>query len=183
VGASGSGKSTLLGLIAGLSHPDEGTVVFDGRDVGHLGEADRARLRSTRIGVVLQTGNLVPFLTAMENVELAIELGGRSEAKRGQDLLVELGLSARLHHRPARLSGGEAQRVSLAMAFAKQPDLLLADEVTGELDTGTAHEVMEVIFGRSRSWGLTVLFVTHDRELADRAEHRLRLADGEVIEA
>jgi putative ABC transport system ATP-binding protein len=173
----------LLGLIAGLSHPDAGTIAFDTKDVSRLGEGELARLRSTRIGVVLQTGNLVPFLTAKENVELAIQLGGRVGPAGATDILVELGLSGRLHHRPARLSGGETQRVSLAMAFAKQPDLLLADEVTGELDSGTADHVMGLIFERSRSSGVTVLFVTHDRELAERAEHRLRLADGQVSEA
>lgn len=182
VGASGSGKSTLLGLIAGLSHPDAGTVTFDGRDVSHLDEDDRARLRSNRIGVVLQTGNLMPFLTAKENVELALQLGGRLDPAGATDVLVELGLAERLHQRPARLSGGEAQRVSIAMALANHPDLLLADEVTGELDSGTAEHVMGLILEQSRSQGLTVLFVTHDRQLAAWAEHHLRLADGVVTE-
>lgn len=181
VGASGSGKSTLLGLIAGVARPDAGTVVFDGRDLGALDDTERDLLRGTRIGVVLQTGNLISFLTALENVELALGLvGGRTRARDGRALLGELGLGHRLGHRPTRLSGGEAQRVSIAMALANEPDLLLADEVTGELDSATSEQVMEIIFAASRERGLTVLYVTHNVELAARADHRLRLANGTV---
>lgn len=183
VGASGSGKSTLLGLIAGLGRPDRGAIVFDGQEIGGMDPLHRDRLRGTRIGVVLQTGNLVPFLTALENVELVQDLGGRRSSSAARGLLGQVGLEHRLHHRPARLSGGEAQRVAIAMAVANQPDLLLADEVTGALDSMTAEHVMEVIFDLSRTSGLTVLFVTHDAGLATKAEHRLQLADGEVVGA
>ena len=181
VGVSGSGKSTLLGLIAGLMLPESGRVVFDGQDITDLDDTARARLRSRRIGIVLQSGNLIPFLTAAENVELAIELGGGDRAAaRARQLLSELGLADRLHHLPRRMSGGEAQRVSVAMALANQPDLLLADEVTGELDSSSAEQVMAVITDASRERGLTMLFVTHNPELAARAPRRLRLVDGEV---
>ena len=176
VGASGSGKSTLLGLIAGLMVPESGRVVFDGQDITELDDTDRARLRAGRIGIMLQSDNLIPFLTAAENVELAVELGGGGRAgARARDVLSELGLADRLHHLPRRLSGGEAQRVSVAVALANDPDLLLADEVTGELDSANAEQVMEVISHASRDRGLTVLFVTHSRDLAARAAHRLRL--------
>jgi len=180
-GVSGSGKSTLISLLAGLMLPDSGQVVFDGQDVTDLGEAARARLRARRIGVVLQSGNLIPFLTAVENVELAIKLAdGDRAAVRAQELLSELGLARRLNHLPRRMSGGEAQRVSVAMALANQPDLLLADEVTGELDSSSAEQVMGVIFDAWRERGLTVLFVTHNNELATRAQRRLHLGEGEV---
>jgi len=180
-GASGSGKSTLLSLIAGLLRPDAGRIVFDGRDIGQLDDVARARLRANRIGVVLQSGNLIPFLTATENVELAMGLaGGRRVAPRAKELLSEVGLARRLHHLPKRLSGGETQRVSLAMALANEPDLLLADEVAGALDSGTAAQVIGLIFAASRERGLAVLFVTHSGALAARAQRRLRLADGRV---
>jgi putative ABC transport system ATP-binding protein len=181
-GVSGSGKTTLISLLAGLTLPDSGRVVFDGHDITGLGEAERARLRAKRVGVVMQSGNLIPFLTALENVELAIELaGGERGDGRAQELLSELGLAQRLDHLPRRMSGGESQRVALAMALGNEPDLLLADEVTGELDSKSAEQVMEVIFGAWRERRLSVLFVTHSSELASRAQHRLRLEDGEVL--
>jgi putative ABC transport system ATP-binding protein len=184
IGASGTGKTTLLGCIAGLMLPDSGAVRFDGEDLTALDDTSRAKMRADRIGIVLQSGNLIPFLSARENVELAIELdGGRRRDTRATDLLVELGLGDRLDHLPRRLSGGETQRVAVAMALANEPDLLLADEVTGELDSASAEQVMEIIFGAWRDRGLTVLFVTHNGELAARAEHRLRLEDGEVRDA
>ena len=182
VGVSGSGKSTLLGLVAGLLLPDAGSITFDDRDITRLGDGERARLRAQRIGVVLQSGNLVPFLTARENVELALELGGRRRSRsRARELLTELGLAARSDHLPRRLSGGEAQRVAVAVALANEPDLLLADEVTGELDSTTAEEVITVILDAWRSRGLTVLFVTHSQELAARAQRHLRLVGGRVL--
>jgi putative ABC transport system ATP-binding protein len=184
VGASGSGKSTLLALIAGLMQPDSGRVLLDDRDITRLDDLARARLRARRVGIVLQSGNLIPFLTAAENVEQAIRLAGggrsRSAGRRSRDLLSELGLAARLDHLPRRLSGGEAQRVATAVALANEPALLLADEVTGELDSASAEHVIDVIFGAWRDRGLTVLLVTHSRELAARAQRRLRLADGQV---
>jgi putative ABC transport system ATP-binding protein len=180
-GVSGSGKSTLISLLAGLLLPDSGRVLFDGDEITRLDDVARARLRALRVGVVLQSGNLIPFLTAQQNVELAIELGGRDrDGGRAEGLLSELGLGDRLHHVPRRLSGGEAQRVSVAMALANHPDLLLADEVTGQLDSANAEQVMDVIVDAWRRRGLTVLFVTHDGELAARAERRLVLEGGEV---
>jgi putative ABC transport system ATP-binding protein len=183
-GVSGSGKSTLLSLLAGLMRPQSGSVVFDGTDLAQLDDRSRARLRSSRIGVVLQSGNLIPFLTAEENVELAVELaGGARRPERATALLHAVGLLKRLDHKPARLSGGEAQRVAVAVALANEPDLLLADEITGQLDAGTADEVMDVIFEARRERGLTVLFVTHSAALAERAERRFALVDGEVVAA
>jgi putative ABC transport system ATP-binding protein len=183
-GVSGSGKSTLISLLAGLMLPESGRVVFDGEDITDLDDTARARLRAGRIGVVLQSGNLIPFLTAVENVELAIALANRNRrAARAGELLSELGLGRRLDHLPRRMSGGEAQRVSVAMALANEPDLLLADEVTGELDSSSAEQVMQVIFDAWRERDLTVLFVTHSSELAARAQNQLRLADGEVRRA
>jgi putative ABC transport system ATP-binding protein len=184
IGVSGSGKSTLLSLLAGLMRPQSGSVVFDGTDLAQLDDRSRARLRSSRIGVVLQSGNLIPFLTAEENVELAVELaGGARRPERATALLHAVGLLKRLDHKPARLSGGEAQRVAVAVALANEPDLLLADEITGQLDAGTADEVMDVIFEARRERGLTVLFVTHSAALAERAERRFALVDGEVVAA
>jgi putative ABC transport system ATP-binding protein len=180
-GVSGSGKSTLISLLAGLMLPDSGRVVYEGRDITALDDVARARLRAGRVGVVLQRGNLIPFLTAVENVELAIRFAGRNRAAvRARELLSELGLGHRIDHLPRRMSGGEAQRVSVAMALANEPDLLLADEVTGELDSSSAEQVMGVIFDACRERGLTVLFVTHSRELAARAQRRLHLRDGKV---
>jgi ABC-type lipoprotein export system ATPase subunit len=183
VGASGSGKSTLLGLLAGLLRPGGGTIAFDGQDLAAMDDSERAALRARRIGIVLQRGNLVPFLTAAENVELALQLAdGRGHGRRGRarGLLAELGVGDRADHRPQQLSGGETQRVAVAVALANDPDLLLADEVTGELDSAHAEQVLGVIFDAWRERGLTVLFVTHSRELAARADHRLQLSDGVV---
>lgn len=183
-GVSGSGKSTLVSLLAGLLVPDSGRVLFDGQDTTDLDDIARAELRANRIGVVLQSGNLIPFLTAVENVKLAIELAGGARAgARAKELLSELGLADRLDHLPRRMSGGEVQRVSVAVALANEPDLLLADEVTGELDSATADQVIGVIFDAWRERELTVLFVTHSGELAERAQTRLRLAEGQVTRA
>jgi ABC-type lipoprotein export system ATPase subunit len=184
VGASGSGKSTLLGLLAGLLRPGEGTIAFEGQDIAAMDDSERAALRARRIGIVLQRGNLVPFLTAAENVELAVRLAGgperRRRGRRARSLLAELGVGDRADHRPHQLSGGESQRVAVALALANDPDLLLADEVTGELDSAHAEQVLDVIFEAWRERGLTVLFVTHSREQAARADHRLQLSDGLV---
>jgi putative ABC transport system ATP-binding protein len=183
-GVSGSGKSTLISLLCGLLLPEAGHIIFDGRDLTALDDTARARLRARRIGVVLQKDNLIPFLTAAENVELAIELaGGRDIASRARNLLAEMGLSGRAGHLPRQLSGGEAQRVAVAMALANDPDLLLADEPTGELDSSSADQVMRAILEPRSGRNLTVLFVTHSAELAARARRRLRLVDGRVVEA
>jgi putative ABC transport system ATP-binding protein len=181
VGVSGSGKSTLISLLAGLMVPDGGRVLIDGHDLGELDDTARARLRANRVGVALQSNNLIPFLTAVENVQLALDLAGRDEpGPSGDELLEQFGLADRRDHLPRRLSGGEAQRVALAVALANQPDLLLADEVVGELDSGTAEQVMNVVFEASRDRGLTVLLVTHSSQLAARTQNQLRLVDGEV---
>jgi putative ABC transport system ATP-binding protein len=172
----------LISVIAGLALPSAGQVLFEGDDITRLDEASRARLRARRIGIVMQSGNLIPFLTALENVKLAIKLaGGRSGDRRARELLAELGLSSRLHHPPRKLSGGEVQRVSIAAALANDPALLLADELTGELDSATAEQVLDVILEASRQRGLSVLLVTHNLEVAARAARRLRLVDGTVV--
>jgi putative ABC transport system ATP-binding protein len=184
VGRSGSGKSTLISLIAGLMRPDTGHVHIGGQPTDKLDEASRARLRAERIGVVLQSDNLIPFLSAVENVELAMGFApGRRPRRRAGELLAELGLVDRMDHLPRQLSGGEAQRVAVAVALANEPDLLLADEVVGQLDSATAASVTERIFAASRERDLTVLYVTHDEQLARRAQHSLRLADRRIVPA
>jgi putative ABC transport system ATP-binding protein len=181
VGPSGSGKSTLISLLAGLALPSAGQIVIAGQDITRLDEGQRGRLRSERIGLVFQSGNLIPFLTALENVELAMRLRDRPPAPgRARELLSEVGLGRRLQHRPSQLSGGEVQRVAVAVALANEPELLLADELTGELDSATAAQVMEVLAEAWRQRRLTVLLVTHNPELAERADQRLRLVDGLV---
>ena len=184
IGRSGSGKSTLISLVAGLMRPDAGRIHIGGQQTDELDEAGRARLRAERIGVVLQSDNLIPFLTAVENVELAMGFAaGRRSDDRARELLVELGLADRLHHLPRHLSGGEAQRVAVAVALANEPDLLLADEVVGQLDSATAAHVTELVFAASRERDLAVLYVTHDEQLARKAQHALRLADRRVVAA
>jgi putative ABC transport system ATP-binding protein len=183
-GASGSGKSTLVSLLAGMLLPGSGRVFFEDDDLTTLDDVERARLRAARIGIVLQSGNLIPFLTASENVELAMDLAdaGRS-GSRARRLLSALGLADRLDHLPRRMSGGEAQRVAVAVALANEPDLLLADEVTGELDSSNAEQVMQLIFDAQRERGLAVVYVTHSEELAARARRRLHVRNGELRSA
>jgi putative ABC transport system ATP-binding protein len=181
VGPSGSGKSTLISLLAGLALPSAGQIVIGGQDITRLDEGQRGRLRSERIGLVFQSGNLIPFLTALENVELAMRLRDRPPTPgRARELLGEVGLGPRLQHRPGQLSGGEVQRVAVAVALANEPELLLADELTGELDSATAEQVMGVLAEAWRQRRLTVLLVTHNPDLAERADQRLRLVDGLV---
>jgi len=184
VGRSGTGKSTLLSLIAGLMRPDTGRISIGGQQMDQLNDDARANLRADRIGFVLQSDNLIPFLTAVENVELAIGFGnGRRSTERARELLSDLGLAHRMDHLPRQLSGGESQRVAVGVALANEPDLLLADEVVGQLDSTTAADVMEMIFKASRERNLTVLYVTHDEQLARQAHHSLRLADRRVVTA
>jgi putative ABC transport system ATP-binding protein len=184
LGRSGTGKSTLLSLIAGLVRPDTGRIIIGGKQTDQLNEAERARLRAERIGIVLQSDNLIPFLTAKENVELAMGfLPRRRSSSRAEELLSELGLENRIGNLPRQLSGGEAQRVAVGVALANEPDLLLADEVVGQLDQATAAGVMEVIFAASRERGLTVLYVTHDEQLAHAAQQGLRLQDRRIVPA
>lgn len=183
VGRSGSGKSTLFSLLAGLAEPTAGHIEIDGRDITNLPEFERSRLRRDRIGVTFQSGNLLPFLNALENVELPLEFAGNQQArKRAKDLLEEVGLGARQTSMPAQLSGGEQARVALAMALANNPGLLLADEPTGELDTQTSEEIMQMLERLNLERGVTVLVVTHNPELATRARRRVRITDGVLEE-
>lgn len=181
MGPSGAGKSTLLELLAGLMVPDAGSISFDGVELAHLDEAARAGLRARRIGVVMQRDNLVPFLSAQENVQLARGFAGAGERPAKGDLLAAVGLDARRHDLPRRLSGGEAMRAALAVALANAPDLLLADEITAELDAASAERVLALIHEACRERGLAALLVTHSDELAARADRRLRLAEGRVL--
>jgi putative ABC transport system ATP-binding protein len=182
VGRSGSGKSTLLSLIAGLMRPDTGHISIGGEQIDQLDDDGRASLRAERIGFVLQSDNLIPFLTAVENVELALGFAsGHRSTTRARELLSDLGLGHRMDHLPRQLSGGESQRVAVAVALANEPDLLLADEVVGQLDSTTAADVMDMIFTASRERNLTVLYVTHDEQLARQAHRSLRLADHKVV--
>lgn len=181
VGPSGCGKSTIISLIAGLMVPDSGRVSFDGQDVGGLSDTGRAHLRATKIGIVLQSGNLVPFLTAAENVALAMRLAGaESSPARVASLLEQVGLKDRADHLPRRLSGGEAQRIALAVALANAPDLLLADEAVGQLDSTTARLVMDTFEEASRKRGLAVLLVTHSQEVAALGSRIVRVSEGRL---
>ncbi len=180
-GPSGSGKSTIISLIAGLMVPDAGRVVFDGQDVGDMTDAERSQVRATRIGTVLQSGNLLPFLTAAENVAMARRLtGAEHSTERVASLLDQVGLAGRGHHLPRRLSGGEAQRAALAVALANDPDLLLADEAVGQLDAATAVLVMDLLESMARARGLAVLLVTHDEEVAALGSRTVRLIEGHL---
>jgi putative ABC transport system ATP-binding protein len=182
VGPSGSGKTTLLGLLAGLDRPTRGTVWLDGHDLGQLDEDGRARLRSERVGFVFQSFQLIPTLTARENVQVPLELRGESgAAERADELLARVGLGARGHHYPAQLSGGEQQRVALARAFANRPRILFADEPTGNLDAKTGSTIIALMGELNRDLGTTLVLVTHDQDLAGRAQRTLRLADGRLI--
>jgi putative ABC transport system ATP-binding protein len=180
-GASGSGKSSLLWIMAGLSLPSAGQVIFEGSDLTRLDEAARAEVRAGNIGVVFQRGNMLPFLTAEENLALAVRIaGGAQPARKARELLGEMGLRDRLRHYPRQLSGGEAQRVGVAVALVNQPRLLLGDEITGELDTATSEAVMELLLRLQRDRGLTVLVVTHNAQVAAMADRTLAISDGVV---
>jgi putative ABC transport system ATP-binding protein len=182
VGPSGSGKTTLLGLLAGLDVPSRGTVVLDGADLGRLGEDARARLRGEKVGFVFQSFQLIPTLTALENVQVPLELRGEPDAAaRARELLDRVGLAGRGHHFPAQLSGGEQQRVAIARAFVNAPRILFADEPTGNLDASTGARIVELLEALNRESGATIVLVTHDLVLASRADRIIRLADGAVI--
>jgi ABC-type lipoprotein export system ATPase subunit len=181
VGPSGCGKSTIISLLAGLMAPDSGRVFFRGQDIGKLSDVERAELRANRIGIVLQSGNLVPFLTAAENIAMAMRLAGaESSPARVKALLAQVGLADRGDHLPRRLSGGEMQRVGLAIALANSPDILLADELVGQLDSNTATSVMASLERACVEAGLAVLLVTHNLEIAEMGSRILRLVDGAV---
>ncbi len=184
VGSSGSGKSTLLGLIAGLDVPSTGCVRLDGDDLFALDEDGRAALRARSMGFVFQSFQLLPGLTALENVMLPLELAGAADAEQvARAQLQRVGLAARARHRPAQLSGGEQQRVALARAFAVAPRVLLADEPTGNLDARTGAQVIELMFELNRAQGATLIIVTHDAALADHCARRLRLEGGRLVAA
>lgn len=190
VGPSGSGKTTLLGLLAGLDRPRSGTVILDGVDMGPLSEDERATLRGQKVGFVFQSFQLIPTLTALENVEVPLELapkhernsnGSDSPKQRATDLLARVGLGGRGHHYPAQLSGGEQQRVALARAFCNRPRILFADEPTGNLDSVTGESIVELMLDLNRDHGTTIVLVTHDLSLAARAHRTIRLADGAMV--
>lgn len=183
VGVSGSGKSTLLGLLAGLDVPSSGNVCLDGIELNSLDEDGRARLRNQRVGFVFQSFQLLPSLTALENVMLPLELAGvDSPDIKARDRLSHVGLSERLKHYPNQLSGGEQQRVAIARAFAGDIKILFADEPTGNLDQKTAKQIIDLIFTLNKEHGTTLVMVTHDPEIADHCDQRLTLAGGRIVE-
>ncbi len=181
MGASGSGKSTLLGLLAGLDTPTSGTVSIDGEEISLYSEDSLARIRATKLGFVFQSYQLIPTLTALENVLLPHELHAKDDGRpRAEALLSAVGLAQRLHHYPVQLSGGEQQRVALARAFMLRPPVILADEPTGNLDSATGARVMELLLELNRVEGTTLVLVTHDANLADQAERKILLRDGRI---
>jgi putative ABC transport system ATP-binding protein len=181
VGASGSGKSTLLAILAGLDTPSAGAVYLDGTDLFALDEDARAELRGRAVGFVFQSFQLLPALTALENVMLPLELAGRADAEQeARAMLARVALSERLGHYPKHLSGGEQQRVALARAFVVRPKLLLADEPTGSLDTEAGEGIIELMFELNRGFGTTLVMVTHDEHLAQRCRRVVRLAAGRI---
>lgn len=184
VGASGSGKSTLLGLLAGLDAPSSGDITLDGTNIVNLDEDERATLRSEKVGFVFQNFQLLPALTALENVMLPLELAGIDNAReKSEEFLSRVGLAERFHHYPRTLSGGEQQRVAIARAFASQPVILFADEPTGNLDTTTGATVVELLFGLNKEEGTTLVLVTHDNALADRCQRKFTMTAGHLEEA
>jgi putative ABC transport system ATP-binding protein len=181
-GQSGSGKTTLLSLIAGLDTPTSGQIVIDQQDITKLDEDELALLRGKRFGFIFQNFHLIPTLTALENVVLSAELNNTPGAnKKANDLLGTVGLGDRLHHYPAQLSGGEQQRLSLARAFINEPDIILADEPTGNLDSKNSERIIELILELHRVKQATVILVTHELHVAERSERILTLADGQII--
>ena len=181
VGASGSGKSTLLGLLAGLDVPSQGRVWISGEELFVLNEDGRARLRGQMVGFVFQSFQLLPALTALENVMLPLELArGADAGPRARTVLERVGLGERVGHYPRQLSGGEQQRVAVARAFVTEPRLLFADEPTGNLDSETGEHIIDLLFEMNRERGTTLVLVTHDAELAKRCDRRLHIAGGEI---
>jgi len=183
LGASGSGKSTLLGLLAGLDVPTHGTVMLDGNNLFEFDEDQRARLRGRLAGFVFQSFQLLPALSALENVMLPLELQAAPNARtQAEEALRQVGLSQRLTHLPKHLSGGEQQRVALARAFVSKPKILFADEPTGNLDAATGAQVIELMLALNRTQGTTLILVTHDEALAKRCDRQLRLSMGQVLQ-
>jgi putative ABC transport system ATP-binding protein len=183
MGASGAGKSTLLALLAGLDEPTSGTVRLAGNELTALDEDGRAAVRARHVGFVFQSFHLVPSLTALENVMLPLELTGRADARStAREVLGRVGLAERVGHYPRQLSGGEQQRVAIARAFVTRPDVLFADEPTGNLDTATGERIMDLLFGLNAATGATLVLVTHDMALASRCGRVIRLDAGRVVE-
>lgn len=189
MGPSGSGKTTLLGLLAGLDQPSAGAVMLDGQDLAVLTEDGRARFRAENVGFVFQSFQLIPTLTARENIMVPLELVGAHTTRNGteitvrvDDLLARVGLANRAEHYPAQLSGGEQQRVALARAFANEPKILFADEPTGNLDAATGHRIIDLLVALNREANTTLVLVTHDPEIAARAHRTIRLAGGQIAE-
>lgn len=182
VGASGSGKSTLLGILAGLDIPTSGRVILDGQELTRMDEEGRAAVRAASVGFVFQSFQLLPGLSALENVMMPLELHGRDQPRaRSEALLERVGLSERLHHYPKQLSGGEQQRVAIARAFASEPKVLFADEPTGNLDSVTGQKIIDLLFELNREHGTTLVLVTHEDRLARRCSQRLELEGGRVL--
>lgn len=183
VGPSGSGKTTLLGLCAGLDKPNSGSVELCGLDLNTLTEDERARLRNEEVGFIFQDFQLLPTLTAIENVSVPLELqGSKNASKVAMDLLTRVGLAERAHHYPSQLSGGEKQRVAMARAFSNRPSILFADEPTGNLDEETGEKIIKILFDLNKEAGTTLVIVSHDLELARMNEHILRLKGGKILE-
>ena len=181
-GASGSGKSTLLGLIAGLDAPSSGEILIDGANVTTMSEDELAELRSEQIGFIFQSFHLIPSLTAFENVIIPMEILGLKDAKsRAEKLLEDVELTSRGHHYPTELSGGEQQRVAIARAFANQPKILLADEPTGNLDSKNGNHIFDLMTDLHNQHNVTLILVTHDQSLAERAQRQVILKDGRVL--
>ena len=182
IGASGAGKSTLLALLAGLDEPTSGRALLAGNDLTQLDEDGRAAVRANHVGFVFQSFHLLPSLTAIENVMLPLELARRSDAREAaREVLGRVGLAERVGHYPRQLSGGEQQRVAIARAFVREPDVLFADEPTGNLDAATGGKIMDLLFGLNQSTQATLVLVTHDRQLAERCDRIIRLAAGRVV--
>ncbi|MDW5288556.1 ABC transporter ATP-binding protein [Formosa sp. PL04] len=182
VGPSGSGKTTLLGLCAGLDQANAGTVELCGQDLAALNEDERAQLRNKEVGFIFQNFQLLPTLTALENVSVPLELqGAKNATEKSLELLEKVGLGGRVHHYPSQLSGGEQQRVALARAFANRPSILFADEPTGNLDEETGEKVIQLLFELNKENGTTLVIITHDLELANRTQHILKLKGGKII--
>ncbi len=183
MGASGSGKSTLLGLLAGLDSPSEGEVLIDGEKISHLPEDKLAEVRGRKLGFVFQSFQLIPTLTALENVLLPHELNGSGDGRRAAtDLLRSVGLGDRMNHYPIQLSGGEQQRVALARAFVLKPPIIFADEPTGNLDSENGSHVLDLLLERNHASGATLVLVTHDAQVAAHADRRIILRDGSIVE-
>ena len=182
VGPSGSGKTTLLGLCAGLDEPKSGNVELCGLDLKNLNEDERAELRNKEVGFIFQNFQLLPTLTALENVSVPLELQGAKDAiHKSKELLEKVGLADRMHHYPSQLSGGEQQRVALARAFSNTPSILFADEPTGNLDEETGEKVIQLLFDLNKEAGTTLIIISHDLDLANRTQQILRLKGGQIL--